>query len=249
MSESTRETILLIVQVASLIGLIVYVIKTAEVAKETKKSARAMEKSIDEMVADRDQEYAPYVVVYFDAQTDSPIFDLVVKNTGKSIADNVRISFDPPLQTSLKNFDISKLSFIHQPIPTMPPGFELRTSFDRLENRLNSDTLPKTYKVRVSYFGGLQQKMRQLEFVLDLNTFQGILETHVSSLSDINRTLDAIPAKLDSLNSLIKSRPQMEQGIAQELRKLAEKPDHQEKMLKALEEINETMNSRENKIW
>ena len=41
----------------------------------------------------------------------------------------------------------------------------------------------------------------------------------------------------------------MADGIAQELRKLAEKPDHQEKMLKALEEINETMNSRENKIW
>ena len=50
MLQTTRETILLIVQIASLLALFVYVIKTAEMAKETKKSARAMEKSIDEMV-------------------------------------------------------------------------------------------------------------------------------------------------------------------------------------------------------
>jgi hypothetical protein len=41
MSESLRETILLIVQIASLAAVILYVVKTAEMARETKKSAAA----------------------------------------------------------------------------------------------------------------------------------------------------------------------------------------------------------------
>lgn len=249
MSEATRETILLIVQIASLIGLIIYVVKTAEVAKETKKSARAMEKSIEEMVADRDQEFAPYIIVYFDAQTDSPIFDLVVKNTGKSIADNIKITFDPPLQTSLKNYDISKLSFIHQAIPAMPPGYELRSAFDRLETRLISESLPKLYKVQVSYFGGLNQKLRRLEYVLDINTFQGILDTHASSFSDLNHTLEDIPVKLDALKRVVELIPERNRGIQEELSRLVNKPDQNAEILEAIRALNATISARENKIW
>lgn len=249
MSEATRETILLIVQFASLIGLIVYVVKTAEVAKQTRKSARAMEKSIDEMVADRDQEFAPYIVIYFDMQTDSPIFDLVVKNTGKSIADNIKINFDPPLQTSLKNYDLSKLSFIHQAIPAMPPGYELRTAFDRLESRLESDTLPKIYKVQVTYFGGLSQKLRQLEYLLDINTFQGILETHISSLSDLTHAVEEIPEEIKALRAAVEALPEIDEEIKENLRRLADKPENSNAILEAIRDLTETIKNRETKIW
>jgi len=237
MLQTTRETILLIVQIASLLALFVYVIKTAEMAKETKKSARAMEKSIDEMVEDRDLEYAPYIVVYFDAQTDSPIFDLVVSNQGKTIAHNIKITFDPPFQTSLKNFDLDKLSFLHQQIPAMPPGYELRTSIDRLESRLDSEGLPKVYNVEVTYIGGLYKKLRKVNYVLDLHMFQGILETHTSSFTDLTNAVEEIPASIDQLNRNVEK-------LNQELVQM-------NKRLEEVEAINTTLQGlkKNNKIW
>lgn len=237
MSQTTRETILLIVQIASMLGLFAYVIKTAEMAKETKKSARAMEKSIDEMVEDRDLEYAPYIVVYFDAQTDSPIFDLVVSNQGKTIAHNIKITFDPPFRTSLKNFDLGKLSFLHHEIPAMPPGYELRTSIDRLESRLASEILPKVYNVEVTYVGGLYKKLRKVNYVLDLHMFQGILETHTSSFTDLTNAVEEIPASIDHLNRNVEK-------LSQELVQM-------NKRLEDIEAIKTTLQDlkKNNKIW
>ncbi|MCK9247129.1 MAG: hypothetical protein M0P11_09290 [Anaerolineaceae bacterium] len=200
MSDSLRETILLIVQIASLVALVLYVLKTAQMASETKKSAAAMEKSIAEMIEDRDLNFAPYIVVYFDALTDSPIFDLVIKNTGKSVAYGVTVHFDPPLQTSLKNYAIEDLAMIHKPIPVIPPGYELRTSIDRLENRLSSDELPRQYRVTVSYTGGIKDTLRKFDYLLDINVFHGILETHISSLTDLTHAVEDIPLELNRIS-------------------------------------------------
>lgn len=263
MSESLRETILLIVQIASLIAVIVYVVKTAEMARETKKSAAATEKSIEEMVEDRNVEFAPYIVVYFDAQTDSPIFDLVIKNTGKTIANNVKVVFEPPLQTSLKNYDLERLALIHQPIPAIPPGFELRTSIDRLETRLNSETLPKIYKVTVTYTGGLNAIVRKVEYLLDLNVYYGILETHVSSLTDLTHAVQDIARQLDHLSDRTEQLSDKFGHFAERMDQIpthldqlsvhAEKVTQQieslEDISKAIEGLDGTMKSKNTKIW
>ena len=144
MKADTLDVIMFVIQLLSLIALVVYVIKTAEVAQGTWKSAQAMDRSVAEMVEDRDQQIAPYVVVFFDHQTDSPIFDLVIKNTGRTAARDVEVTFEPPLQTSLKNYDIEQLAFIHQVIPTLPPEYEIRASVDVIDNALKSVTLPKS---------------------------------------------------------------------------------------------------------
>lgn len=126
MKASVLEIIMFVIQLLSLVALVMYVIKTAEMAEGTRQSAQAMDRSVAEMVEDRDQQIAPYVVAFFDHQTDSPIFDLVIKNTGRTAARDVEIVFSPPLQTSLKNYDIENLAFIHQIIPTLPPEYEIR---------------------------------------------------------------------------------------------------------------------------
>ena len=197
MKANTLDVIMFVIQFFSLIALVVYVIKTAEMAKGTRQSAEAMDRSVAEMVEDRDQQIAPYVVVYFDHQTDSPIFDLVIKNTGRTAARNVEISFEPPLQTSLKNYDIDKLAFIHQVIPTLPPEYEIRASVDVIDNALKSETLPKHYRVKVTYFGGIKDGRREVEYILDLNIFKGILETHTRSLTDLTKTVEKISDTLD----------------------------------------------------
>ena len=250
MSESLRETILLIVQIASLVALIAYVLKTADMARETKKSAAATEKSIEEMVEDRNLEFAPYVVVFFDAQTDSPIFDLVIKNTGKTIANHVKVVFEPPLQTSLKNYDLEKLALIHQPIPAIPPGFELRTSLDRLETRLESDKLPKLYQVTVTFTGGLNNVVRKLEYILDLEVFHGILETHKSSLTDLTHAVEDISDHLGQLTGEIEKIPgkvveERNDHIGQTLQLI----DNLKEISKAIDGLEGTIKSKNTKIW
>jgi hypothetical protein len=197
MKADTLDVIMFVIQLLSLIALVVYVIKTAEVAEGTRKSAQAMDRSVAEMVEDRDQQIAPYVVVYFDNQTDSPIFDLVIKNTGRTAARNVEIAFDPPLQTSLKNYDIEQLAFIHQVIPTLPPDYEIRASVDVINNALKSETLPKQYRVKVTFTGGVKADPREAEYILDLNVFKGILETHTRSLTDLTKAVEKISDTLD----------------------------------------------------
>ncbi len=249
MSESLRETILLIVQIASLVAVIVYVVKTAEMARETKKSAAATEKSIEEMVEDRNLEFAPYVVVYFDVQTDSPIFDLVIKNTGKTIANYVKVVFEPPLQTSLKNYDLEGLAFIHQPIPAIPPGFELRTSIDRLETRMESETLPKVYKVTVSFTGGLNDAVRKLDYLLDLNVFHGILETHKSSLTDLTHAVEDIPRHLEHISNRTAEVTGHLDQLAEHIENIPLLIEKIEWVSKAIDGLDETMKSKNTKIW
>ena len=209
MKADTLDVIMFVIQLLSLIALVVYVIKTAEVAQGTWKSAQAMDRSVAEMVEDRDQQIAPYVVVFFDHQTDSPIFDLVIKNTGRTAARDVEVTFEPPLQTSLKNYDIEQLAFIHQVIPTLPPEYEIRASVDVIDNALKSETLPKQYRVKVTYSGGIKAEKREAEYILDLNIFNGILETHTRSLTDLTKSVEKISDTLDDLakNSLERMRP------------------------------------------
>ena len=199
MKADTLDVIMFVIQLLSLIALVVYVIKTAEVAQGTWKSAQAMDRSVAEMVEDRDQQIAPYVVVFFDHQTDSPIFDLVIKNTGRTAARDVEVTFEPPLQTSLKNYDIEQLAFIHQVIPTLPPEYEIRASVDVIDNALKSVTLSKQYCVKVTYSGGIKAEKREAEYILDLNIFNGILETHTRSLTDLTKAVEKISDKLDEL--------------------------------------------------
>lgn len=199
MKADTLDVIMFVIQLLSLIALVVYVIKTAEVAQGTWKSAQAMDRSVAEMVEDRDQQIAPYVVVFFDHQTDSPIFDLVIKNTGRTAARDVEVTFEPPLQTSLKNYDIEQLAFIHQVIPTLPPEYEIRASVDVIDNALKSVTLPKQYRVKVTYSGGIKAEKREADYILDLNIFNGILETHTRSLTDLTKAVEEISDKLDEL--------------------------------------------------
>jgi hypothetical protein len=109
----------------------------------------------------------------------------------------VEIAFDPPLQTSLKNYDIEQLAFIHQVIPTLPPNYEIRASVDVVKNVLNSETLPKQYLVKVTFTGGIKSNKREAEYILDLNVFNGILETHTRSLTDLTKAVEKISDTLD----------------------------------------------------
>lgn len=173
MEKDFIDILLAIIEILTLIALITYVAKTWEIASASNKSTKVSEGILKEMKESRDTEVAPYVVVYFDIPYGKHLIYLVIKNIGKSVANNVKLVFQP----SLKNHNgelINDISFIKDGIGSMPPGYEIRTYFDSTLSYFNQNELPFIYKVNVSYSGGLHSESRNIEQILDLSAFKGI---------------------------------------------------------------------------
>jgi hypothetical protein len=199
MSDSTIAILGLVIQIAllcvqipTLIALIVYVVKTWEMASAARKSAEVAEKTVLEMREARDQESAPYVIAYFDIHPGKNLIYLVVKNIGRSMATNVKLHFDPPL---LGN-DISKQwkDFLTENIiPSMPPNYEIRTILGAFLDYLRPEC-PICYSVTVSYYGGVSTELRNSQYKLDLSPFRGIAFTQEYDTGDIVKRMEKLVA-------------------------------------------------------
>jgi hypothetical protein len=180
------------VQIATLIGLGLYVYKTWEIASSNRRSAELFEDSIElsqksiglsqevlaEMKASRIQDIAPNVITYIDRPYSNKfVMYFVVKNTGKTVAKDVQFKFDPPLKTSFtstgkgsQDFDIS---LIREGIKSLAPGQEIRTVFDEVDSHFK-ENLSTSYTVEVSYNDGLRTERITVTQVIDLSMFRGL---------------------------------------------------------------------------
>lgn len=119
--------VLAIANIATLIAIIIYVIKTSEMAKATREYAKISKETLEEMRDTRDQTTAPYIVCYFEFKQNSMY--LVVKNIGKGLAENVKIELDPSL-INFRGENLSETSIFRHGISSMPPGYEIKTFVD-----------------------------------------------------------------------------------------------------------------------
>lgn len=211
MNKELMDILLLIIQIATLVFLIIYVIKTWHIASATKESAKATEKSADisrqvleEMRENRAQETAPYVIAYFDVLSDKPFILLVIKNIGKGIAEKVRLEFEPQLQ-SIANPTINEALFIKDGIESMPPGYEIRAIFDNgIKYFEKEKKIPSVYKVKVSYTGGISSKPRNMEYTLDLMAInrtpygEKTMDDPVNNMEELTKSVNSISKKLDN---------------------------------------------------
>ena len=184
MGKEIIDVTLAIVQIGTLIALIIYVIKTWQIASATMKSAEVSKQTLKEMKDSRDQEVAPYLVAYFDIPYGKYWIDLVIKNVGKSVAENVKLEFQPPLENS-KGGKINDTSLIREGIGSMPPGYEVRTFFDSTSSYFNKSELPLTYKAKVSYVGGLRSGTRSIEQIMDLSAFKDLTRVDVKGMHEL----------------------------------------------------------------
>lgn len=182
------QIISIVVQTLSLLALILYVIKTWEMASAARRSAIATEMSVAEMKEARDQETAPYVVAYFEIPMESHAIYLVVKNIGRSVAKSVKIEFTPSLKTT-HDYPLSEISIFTDGIESMPPGFEIRTLVDGIRNYFGDTSLPLKYNVKISYVGGIANTERIQEQILDLSALKVLLLTY---RKDIGHLVDEI---------------------------------------------------------
>ena len=150
--------------------------QAAETAKITEESFDISAKILEEMQETRDAQVAPYVFAYLDQwnNDDATKIFLVIKNAGRGVARDVRVSFDPELQTD-GTYSLAHIKQLTDKIPAIPPGGEVRHAFAFTIKYFNAEPpLPKKYKVTVNYHGGINKTERTVAQTLSFDFFQGL---------------------------------------------------------------------------
>jgi len=209
-----------VVEFAALVAVIIYVIATLAIAIATKRSTNVSEAVLKEMKASREQEIAPYVDIYFDIPYGEHFIFLVVKNSGRSVARNVRFRFDPPLKNS-HGEDINGIPLISQGIKSISPGQEIRTVFDVSFGFFGHEDLLRPYHATVSYecASGLDpaetlsgnEKTMEIEKVLDLSVYKGLEFIEQGGLPEVAK----------QLGELLKQHEKVPQHLASIARRLS----------------------------
>jgi len=142
---------------------------------------------------DRRERDLPYVVVYFELSKASPrIVNLCVENIGRTIARDVKMSFDRQLESKARTGNLNDAKIIKDGISTMPPGMKLSTLFDLTHERFKSD-LPISYTVEV-FFRDIRRRKHHLRYPLELDIYYGLEGVQAEGLHQIAKSLKDIAA-------------------------------------------------------
>ncbi len=122
----------------------------------------------------RKDQARPFVAVTLEPSGASRHFlDLVVRNHGRTIARDVRFSFDKALRSTIDDtgYPIANVKFLRDGIATLVPDAEYRVLFDSVParheaNRSGAD-MPDSYTVTVRYKNRDGDALPPEEYVLD----------------------------------------------------------------------------------
>ena len=155
----------------------------------------------------RQEQVEPYVVVDIRPSDHvGYVFVLVIENTGPTVARNVQIKFDPPLERVEETLSgwppIRDALFLKEGIPFMSPGRRIEWFFDVGFKRLDSD-LPKVYTVTVDTEGPFG-RVETLTYRIDLSMYGGLNTLGVKNLHDGVKTLEKVVVDLEHLSRAVR---------------------------------------------
>lgn len=136
-------------------------------------TARYAKGQLDEAQRLRLAQSRPYVVVSIGVEQQM-MFMLVVENVGKVPAQNVRVQFDEPPQSTTRELD--DLRLLKEPIPTMPPGHRYRAYWDSAPEVFGEDKpypYPLSYRVAVTYEDQQGHDFGPEHHILDFRIYEG----------------------------------------------------------------------------
>ena len=138
----------------------------------------------------RDEEARPFVIVDIQpSPVDIRLMNLVVENVGRTVARNVRLSVESPLESSLPDLPPPSDSILlTEGIPMMPPGRRIEPLLDRRNERDSAD-LPQRYDVTVELDDARGRRQEPQKYVLDLTQLVGL--RHVRLLG-VHHVADAL---------------------------------------------------------
>jgi hypothetical protein len=147
----------------------------------------------------REEQAQPFVIVDFDRTEASKIhMDLVIVNTGTTLAKDVKAVFDPPLRSTLtekdQQYDLADAAIIRRGLPTMPPGREFRLLFDSMP-ALYASELPRSYNAKVT-FTDSRGRFHELDYRLDLDVYFGWMRIDVKGQHQATTALEKIERTL-----------------------------------------------------
>lgn len=127
----------------------------------------------------RNERAKPFVVVDFEPHPASnSLMNLTIRNIGQTLAKNVNIMFDPPLQTSTDASDgkyrLNDSRLLREGIPAMPPSRMYTALFDSMISLNEKPDLPRSYVATVQY-EDVQGRVETLEYILDLDIYFGLV--------------------------------------------------------------------------
>ncbi|GHO98357.1 hypothetical protein KSF_084050 [Reticulibacter mediterranei] len=173
----------IIISGLSLAFVVKYVIDTSAMAKATqdsaqatRKSAEAAEKTLLEMRNAREEENAPFVIVYTKFDHENMMLNVVVENIGKTVAKDIKLGFDPPLQIRIfRKDDLEDNILLTNGIHSLVPNNKILIPFAIAINYFN-DNPPMVYAVKVGYSGNDTLPRQEIRYDLDLNHYRYQLE-------------------------------------------------------------------------
>lgn len=114
----------------------------------------------------RCEQTRPFVIVQYEFR--SVLIQIAIRNVGKTVARNVRIDFDQPLQSrQFGDRKFAEMVLFTEGIPNLAPGQAIRVHFDHFPNRADAG-LPMRYTARVTYDDHDGRRLPTDEFTLDL---------------------------------------------------------------------------------
>jgi hypothetical protein len=138
----------------------ILVVTTAIYAWITFKIMKANKQIVGAMHEQREAEVRPYVTINVFTVPRNPIFYLRIANTGKTGANNVRLTLDrdfyPYGQTNAPS--LKAITAFQQPIQQLPPGaemvFGLAQGFVVLGNNVDEAVTPPVFSISATYSFG-----------------------------------------------------------------------------------------------
>lgn len=156
----------------------------------------------------RREQQEPYVVVNIrPSEHVTNVFMLVIENLGTTVARNVRIACNPPIERvaeqELSGKFVLRDSFIFkQGIPVMPPGWKIELFFDISHKRLNSN-LPLQYTFTVDTDGPFGP-VEQLKYEVDLRIFTEVETLSIKGTHQGVKELEKIRKVAENISSALK---------------------------------------------
>ncbi|MER7500524.1 hypothetical protein AB0L05_12125 [Nonomuraea pusilla] len=134
----------------------------------------------------------------------SEALNLVVENVGPTVARNVRITFDPAIETSMDGDDGEGLAdalIFTQGIPHLPPGRKIEVLFDIGWQFFKKD-LPRQYTVTVEA-DGPYGAVEPLTYLIDLEIYRKLrhltiktLHQQVQEMEKLRKAVEKVVAEL-----------------------------------------------------
>lgn len=155
----------------------------------------------------REAQAQPYVVVSLEQDPNvRAAVNLVIRNIGTTVARDVRLSFEPPLVSSLDEpgSDIKVTDWqALKGIPSLVPGQSMSTLFDllitRYEGMAAGSKYPTETEVTVTYMGEVgKDKQHRYTYLLDFSVFHNGHSFGTKNLNDGVEELEKISNVLKS---------------------------------------------------